>query len=155
MKVVKISEVAGVPFIRDGFQAEEYVHVDTDIDAFLEKVNNQPKYGYLFHAYSFYVLNLTMDKMNHVLDVAKETNLPLRVWSNDQSGCILFCFADPDMSEDSGWSVYERMQSIEYDSYGMPSGYEWEMYGLDVDPNAPLTQTSERAFTIGEVGIIV
>ena len=155
MSIVKVIKVGEVFFTRHGFESENIADVSEDMDAFIQKMKSQPAYSHFYHAYSFSALTLTEEKINHVLGVAKETYLSLRVWENKQSGTILFCFADPDTSEDSGWAVFEKMQAISYEDYGMPSSYEWEMYGLDIDPSLPLLKPSDRAFLIGEVGILL
>jgi hypothetical protein len=154
MTVVKISNVAGVSFIRSGFASENDAEVTTDLDEAISKIKAQPKYNHFFHAYGFALQNLNLEKITFMVAMAKETGFDLRVWQNDQNSMILFCFADPDTSEDSGFTLWESMQKIAYDHYGMPSAYEWEAYGLDVDPSASIVQTSERAVTIGEVGLL-
>lgn len=96
----------------------------------IKKFRNYPPTQYFYHAYGIFIYNgWTVEKAKIIIDYAREHNLEVRAWSNDESGINMLVVKDPDISEDSGWDLYEKMQG-NFDSYGLASWYEFEQWGI-------------------------
>jgi hypothetical protein len=153
MNVIKITNVLGVEMFDHSFESEREVYVSFDIDSAIEKIKNQPAAPAMYHAYSFSSEQLSFEIIEHVLKVARNCKHDIRVWKNAETMMMIFCFEDPDKSEDSGWNAYEMMQKIEYENYSLASYYEWEKYGLIVDASQEIERRKERVAIIKDVAI--
>jgi len=97
-----------------------------------KKFRNHSLAQYFYHAYGMFIYNgWTVEKAKTIIDYAREHNLEVRAWGNDESGINMLVVKDPDTSENSGWDLYEKMQG-KFDSYGLASWYEFEQWGIPV-----------------------
>lgn len=117
--------------------AENIVEVDSKegcIERYLAKMRvfrNYPPAHFSYHAFGNMRNNWTPEKAKIVIDHARKYGLEVRAWCNEQSAINLLVVKDPDMSENSGWELYQKM-SGNYDSYGLASWYEFDKWGVPV-----------------------
>ncbi len=113
------------------------VEVDTGegcIERFMAKMRqfrNYPPAQFTYHAFGNQRGNWTAEKARILIDYAREHNMEIRAWANDESAINLIVLKDPDNSEDSGMEIYEKMQG-NFDSYGLASWYEFEKWGVSI-----------------------
>lgn len=143
-----VDRVRNIPSIQEGSSEKKLkidnAHVDQsdmEIDsdegcierylAKMRKFRNYPPAQFTYHAFMNRRDNWTVDNITPILDYARKHGLEVRAWGNEQTAINLVVVKDPDMSEDSGWDLYELMQG-KFDSYGLSSWYEWDKYGIPV-----------------------
>lgn len=116
---------------------ENIAIVETDeecIDRFLAKAKafrGYPPAQFSYHAFGNITSDWTPEKVKIIIDHAREYGLEVRAWCNEQSATNLLVVKDPDMTEDSGWELYQKMKD-QFSSYGLASWYEFETYGVPV-----------------------
>lgn len=93
-----------------------------------------PPMNYL--AFSYF---LHRDDLNEVarklIEKCREIGYELRAWVSPESGMLLIVAATEDLSEDSGWDVYEWaniQENAPSDSYGHSSWYEFCLFGVPI-----------------------
>lgn len=76
--------------------------------------------------------NWSVENLSIMLTHAKENNLDIRTWINEESQLILFVIADTKTGENTGSDLYLKMKG-NFDSYGLASQYEFELWGVLID----------------------
>jgi hypothetical protein len=107
-----------------------------------------------YHAYSFTQWDYNKDHVKNIIEWARGHNLEVRTWNNEESGMLLIVIADPDLSEDSGWALYEYVQqnAKSYRGYGLSSWYEFCKFGLPVPPDWQLIERNNYLFAASPDG---
>lgn len=98
-----------------------------------------------YHAYSF-KRPYNNNQVRRLIEYARSVSQELRVWHNEESAHLVVCLVDPDLSEDSGWTLYELMQTVGYDSYGLASWYEFVAYGVPIPDEWQLIERNGELF---------
>jgi len=120
-----------------GATAERIVEVETGEEAIeryltkMRKLRNYSSSNFAYHAFGNRRNNWTPEKARILIDHARENGMEVRAWANDESAINLIVIKDPDMSENSGWDLYQKMEG-KFDSYGLASFYEFEQWGVEV-----------------------
>lgn len=136
-------------FVTQQGSTEGYDEISTDIDAYLTKLHNaealRKRLGiprFIYHAVGFSHVGYDISHVRNIVEWVRGHGLELRVWVSEQSALLLLVVADPDLSEDSGWALYDYVQqhAPSYDSYGLPSWFEFCMFGTPVPADWPLIE---------------
>ncbi len=137
---------------------ENIAEIETDeecIDRFIAKAKafrGYPPAQFSYHAFGNITYDWTPEIVKIVIDHAREHGLEVRAWCNEQSATNLLVVKDPDMTEDSGWELYQKMKD-QIGSYGLASGYEFETYGLPVYTGEDVIIRSSAAGNMGLIQI--
>jgi hypothetical protein len=145
------NENVDIEILKEGSCKQE-VEITHDIDGFIDKMKRQrnlPQAQYAYHAFMNPQYDWTIERVEMLLDYADDHNLEVRAWSNLESGLILIVVKDPDMSEDSGWELYQMMQPY-IESYGLASWYEWENYGVELPTDKEIKEGNLGTILVGE-----
>jgi hypothetical protein len=65
----------------------------------------------------------------------RESKYEVRAWANQESGNLVVCYATEDMTEDSGWDIYEwatLQKNCQSDGYGLASWFEFCFFGVPI-----------------------
>lgn len=92
-----------------------------------------------------------IDKIIGLIEKGRELGYECRGWCNEESAMLLICFATFDLSEDSGWDLYEWANIQEHapsDSYGHASWYEFCFAGIPIYDTWALESRNERLVAV-------
>lgn len=92
-----------------------------------------PEMNYL--AFSFDALGQgKIPNVIKLIEKGRELGYEVRGWVNQESAMLVICFATHDLSEDSGWDIYEwaNINNDISDSYGHASWYEYCLFGVPI-----------------------
>lgn len=70
-----------------------------------------------------------------LIEKGREFSYEVRGWCNEESAMLVISFATFDLSEDSGWDIYEWANihgNAPSDSYGHSSWYEYCFFGIPI-----------------------
>jgi hypothetical protein len=61
-----------------------------------------------------------------------------------ESGMLIACAADPDISEDTGKGLYTAMQRVPFESYGLASWWEFCAFGVPVPAEYRIQERGQK-----------
>lgn len=108
-----------------------------------------PRMNYL--AFSFLAYGYgKIPSVIKLIEKARELNLEARGWVNEEIASLVVCFATDDLSEDSGWDIYDIYEwanvksNAESDSYGHSNWWEYCFFGIPIYDTWSLEVRNER-----------
>jgi len=154
--VVNVDAKEGEPLF-DLFQGatEGYDEITHDVDAFLAKLRRSHEFrrrlgipSMTYHAYGFPYRGYNVAHLRNIVEWARGHGLELRTWVNEQSASLLLVIADPDLSEDSGWTLlqYIKQNVASYQSYGLSSWFEFCQFGTPVPDDWLIVERDDVLF---------
>jgi hypothetical protein len=109
-----------------------------------------PPMNYLAFSYS-----LARDDLNQVarklIEKCREIGYELRAWVVPESANLVICAATEDMTEDSGWDIYEWAnidENAPSDSYGHSSWYEFCLFGVPIFADWKLEERNNKLVAV-------
>lgn len=99
----------------------------------IKRLNQDRRAQFTYHAYSNPRFGWTREALDILVSHAALNGFGLALWENTVSAMQLVVIRDPDVTEDSGFALYERMHG-KYQAYGMAHWTEWVAYGVEIDP---------------------
>jgi hypothetical protein len=101
-----------------------------------------PDMNYL--AYSFNA-GYNVEQVIALIEKCRELGYEVRGWFNEESAMMVIAAATYDLTEDSGWELYEWAKlkgNCPSDSYGHASWYEFCLFGIPIYDTWALQNTS-------------
>lgn len=95
-----------------------------------------PPMNYLAFSYSLIGIDTTIPIK--LIERCRELEYEVRAWVNPDSACLIVCAATHDLSEESGWDIYEwanEQENAPSDSYGHSSWFEFCQFGVPIYPD--------------------
>lgn len=129
--------------------------ITQDFDAFRSKLRRSEEWrrrlgipDRTYHAFGFPRWGYNLDHIRNLVEWARGHNIELRIWVNEQSALLLLVFADPDMSEGTGWQLYQyvKQNASSYKSYGLSNWFEFCQFGTPVFSDWPIIERSDLLF---------
>lgn len=109
-----------------------------------------PPMSYLAYAFESFGHG-KIEEVIKLIEKGREIGYEVRGWCNDESACLVICFATDDLSEDSGWDLYEWAKlhkNAPSDSYGHSSWYEYCFFGVPIYDTWRLENRNERLVAV-------
>lgn len=109
-----------------------------------------PEMNYLAFSFDAYGYG-KIPSVIKLIEKGRELGLEARGWVNEESAMLVVCFATFDLSEDSGWDIYEWANIQENalsDSYGHASWYEYCLFGVPIYDTWKLEDRSNRLVAV-------
>lgn len=103
--------------------------------------------AYSFNAYGHGKISAIIK----LIEKARELGLEARGWVNEESAMLVICFSTYDLSEDSGWDIYEWaniQENAQSDGYGHSSWYEYCFFGVPIYDTWKLEDRNNRLVAI-------
>lgn len=135
------------------------VKIHDDIDLFMSDLRKSneyrsslgiPELNYV--AFSFGAFGYGKIKsVIALIQKGRELGYEVRGWCNEESAMLVICFVTSDLSEDSGWDIYEWANvfgNAPSDSYGHASWYEFCFFGVPIYDTWDLESRNERLVAI-------
>jgi hypothetical protein len=92
-----------------------------------------------------------IDNIIKLIEKGRELGYECRAWCNEESAMLVVCFATDDLTEDSGWDIYEWANvhdKCPSDSYGHASWYEFCFFGVPVHDTWKLENRNDRLVAV-------
>lgn len=86
-----------------------------------------------------------------LIERGRQSGYEVRCWVSEESAMLVVCFSTFDLSEDSGWDIYEWANihgNAHSDSFGYSSWYEYCFFGIPIYDTWKLENRSERLVAI-------
>lgn len=113
-----------------------------------------PPMNYCAFSYSLARDDLN-DMARKLIEKCREVGYELRAWVQPESANLVICLATEDMSEDSGWDIYEWAnvnENAPSDSYGHSSWYEFCLFGVPIIPDWTLEERNNKLVAVSPDG---
>lgn len=142
--------IPGVEVIAGDEAFQEYL-------AKIKRINQDRRANFIYHAFGNTRGEWTIDALNMIYAYARDRELKLAVWENPESAIQLVVIRETDATEDSGWEIYQALDSPVrlFQSYGLAHYTEWDHYGFVLDIAQDPESTRQRGCfkLMGEDGI--
>lgn len=132
------------------------IEVYHDLDEFYRRLHKSkqmrialgiPELNYL--AYSFECHEEQIQHAIHLAQQCHRMGYEVRSWVNEESGNLLIVAVCDDLSEDSGWDLYEwALEEIHFESYGHAHWWEFCYFGIPLPPDWRLECRNHRLFAV-------